>query len=149
MRSHIHAGIGTSGQGKGSRGVVVMVLCFVLLSFLQAGAQPTQQIDVTIKNFKFEVTQTPLQLLVPTVIVIRNEDEVRHGFTSPLFQGTLIEVEDESGMVYGQGIDGLYIDPGKELSMRLTFGRSGDYRFHCNLHPDMEGEILLIGVEAV
>ncbi|NKB81308.1 MAG: hypothetical protein GKS05_05345 [Nitrospirales bacterium] len=123
--------------------------CLLFGGLFQAGAQPIQQIDVTIKDFTFLTTPMPLRRLVPTLIVIRNEDPVRHGFSSDLLQEMFIEVEGESGIIYGRGIEGLYVEPGKELAIRLTIERPGDYAFHCPIHQDMDGEILLIDIESV
>ena len=39
-------------------------------------------VEVTTRNSSFIANQTPLQLMVPTRITIRNEDPIRHNFSS-------------------------------------------------------------------
>ena len=65
-----------------------LALCGGLLMALsvQPGAQAVQHVQVTIKDFTFITNQVPLQLSVPTLITIRNEDQVRHNFGSSVFQ---------------------------------------------------------------
>ena len=47
---------------------------------------------------------------------IKNEDGIRHGFTSELFHNHLIRTDAGGVQIYGKGIEGLYIDPGKTSS---------------------------------
>lgn len=83
------------------------------------------------------------------VITIKNEDEIRHGFTSKLFHNHLIRTNAGGIQVYGKGIEGLYLGPGKTVQLRFQVDRPGDYPFQCDLHPDMNGELLLLHVDAV
>lgn len=115
----------------------------------QAIAQPEQQIIVNIRNYTFETTQMPLQLHVPTVIYLKNNDEVRHDFGSQVFEGSLTRIEGPTSIAYGNGIGGVYIEPGGEVSIRFTIDRPGRYQFKCSIHKGMEGEILLMSAGAV
>ncbi|MDT7042828.1 cupredoxin domain-containing protein [Candidatus Nitronereus thalassa] len=115
----------------------------------QALAQSEQQIVVNIRNFTFETTQMPLQLHVPTVIYLKNSDEVRHDFGSLVFEGSHTRIETPMSISYGRGIGGVYIEPGGEVSIRFTIDRPGRYQFKCSIHEGMEGEILLMSAGAV
>ncbi|RMH04768.1 MAG: hypothetical protein D6704_10485 [Nitrospirae bacterium] len=133
------------------RGVLwaVWTVCLVAGLLASAGAQPEQQVMVTIRNFTFETTQMPLQLHLPTVIHIKNEDEVRHDFGSSMFEGTYTRVETLDTSTYGRGIGGVFLDPGAEVEIRFTIDKPGRYKFQCSIHPEMTGEILLLTVGAV
>ncbi len=121
----------------------------VFAALPQALAQPEQQIIVTIRNYTFETTQMPLHLHVPTVIHLRNDDEVRHDFGSEVFAGSLTRIEGPTSIAYGTGIRGVYLEPGGEVSIRFTIDRPGRYQFKCSIHEGMEGEILLMSAGAV
>ena len=73
------------------RAALVGLLC--LGGFPGVLAQSEQQIVVTIRNYTFETTQMPLQLHLPTVIHLRNTDDVRHDFSSEVFDGSHTRVE--------------------------------------------------------
>jgi plastocyanin len=135
-----------SGRVLGIALVVVGLLAGLLW---QVEAQPEQQIVVTIKDFAFRTTQMPLQLHMPTVIHIKNEDNIRHDFGSDIFQDTYTQIEGPGVISYGSGIDGVFLEPGGQVDIRFTITRSGRYRFQCSIHPDMKGEIFLLSVGAV
>lgn len=108
-----------------------------------------QRGEITIKNYDFVLSQPiPIRLHVPTVIILRNQDIVRHGFTSPMLGHMLVRGEGEGIGAYGKGVEGFYVDPGKTLVIRFTPDRSGKYSFTCDLHPDMKGELYLLEVPA-
>ncbi len=128
-----------------------LALCGGLLMALsvQPGAQAVQHVQVTIKDFTFITNQVPLQLSVPTLITIRNEDQVRHNFGSSVFQRSLTQVEHGGVTSYGHGIEGVFLDPGEAVAIRFTIVRPGRYEFRCSIHQDMKGELLLLSVDAV
>ena len=107
-------------------------------------AQSEQQIIVTIRNYTFETTQMPLQLHLPTVIHLRNTDDVRHDFSSEVFDGSHTRVEALNAISYGRGIRGVYIEPRGDIAIRFTIEKPGRYQFKCSIHEGMEGEILLM-----
>ena len=121
----------------------------VLGALPQVLAQSEQQIIVNIRNYTFETTQMPLQLHVPTVIYLKNMDDVRHDFGSLVFDGSPTRIETTNAIAYGNGIGGVYIEPGGEVSIRFTIDRPGRYQFKCSIHKGMEGEILLMSAGAV
>ena len=128
---------------------VVVMGCLGLLWFSTAGAQMEQRIDVVIKDFTFHTQQVPLQLGIPTVITISNQDKERHDFGSRIFQGTLTHVESGGVTYYGKGMEGLFLDPDKDATIRFMIERPGKYEFRCSIHPRMKGEIWLMNVGAV
>lgn len=123
------------------------VLAIILLT--PAAAQVQQRVDVVIKDFTFITQQAPLQLHIPILITIRNEDMVRHDFGSVVFQGTMTQVENEGVISYGREIGGVYVDPSRGAAIRFTLNRPGRYEFKCSIHPDMKGELLMMNVGAV
>ena len=109
-----------------------------------------QQIEMTIKDYSFLRTKTAaMRRGLPTVIILRNEDQVRHGFTSSLFQGLMVRGEGDGLISYGKGLEGFYLDPGKTLVIRFTTDRPGSHPFRCDQNPDMKGELYLLEVPVV
>lgn len=106
-----------------------------------------QRIEIIIRDSTFLLTQpVTIQMGTPTVIILRNQDIIRHGFTSPVLSGLLVRVEGDGTVVYGQGIEGVYVDPNKTLVIRFTTERPGNHSFHCDLHPKMKGELYLMAI---
>lgn len=112
-----------------------------------AGAQVPQEqrIEIVIRNSDFLLTQpAAVQLGTPTVIILRNQDIIRHGFTSPMFAALPVAAESEGMTAYGDGLGGFYINPDKTLVIRFTPEQPGQYGFRCDLHPQMKGEVFLM-----
>lgn len=129
-------------------GVAVLGLVAILMA-PPARAQVTldQQIELKIHDYKFvQVHVVPLHADFPAAIVLTNEDNVRHGFTSPFFLGLRIEGEGEGVIAYGKGVDGFYLDPGKTVTIRFIMPQPGRFTFRCDIHKDMEGEIYLLEI---
>jgi hypothetical protein len=106
-----------------------------------------QRVEITIQDATFLKTKTmPIRAELPLVIVIHNDDNIRHGFTSPMLKGLAVEGEGEGIDFYGRGIDGVHIGPGKTVSLRLIVPHQGSLPFHCDLHSDMQGEVYLLDV---
>jgi plastocyanin len=40
----------------------------------------------------------------------------------------------------------VHVQPGKTLSIQLIPSGPGQYRFECDIHPGMKGELLLLSV---
>lgn len=106
-----------------------------------------QRIEISIRDSVYVRTKTmPVLAGVPTLLVIRNEDLVQHGFVSPTFAALSVRVEGEGIEVFGKGIEGVHLDPGKTLVIRLTPEHQGKLSFRCDLHPSVQGEIYLLDV---
>ena len=112
-----------------------------------AQAPADQRVEIVIRDSAFEVMKVaPVRPGLPTVIILRNQDIVRHGFTSQMLMGMLVHGEGEGVATYGKGVEGFYIDPGKTLVIRFTNNRPGKYTFRCDLHPNMKGELYALEV---
>jgi len=130
------------------------VMAVVALSLSPSAASPVaalepqeQTIEITIRDSTYVKTKvTPIRAEIPVAIVIRNEDQIRHGFTSPMLKGLAVEGEGEGIDFYGRGIDGVHIGPGKTVVLRLLVPAQGSFQFHCDLHSDMQGEVYLLDV---
>ncbi|WP_447976904.1 cupredoxin domain-containing protein [Candidatus Nitrospira bockiana] len=108
-----------------------------------------QRIELVIRNYEFVLTQpSPIRLNTPTVIILRNQDIVRHGFTSPMLSQLSVHGEGEGIAAYGRGIEGFYVDPGKTVVIRFSNDRPGNHTFRCDLHPQMKGELFSLEVPA-
>ena len=142
------------------RALVVMLvglLGSMLMSFPGSGVDaqspaqglPEQRIEIIMKDYDFQVVKpAPVRPAMPTVIIIRNQDIVRHGFYSALLQGILVQGEGEGVAAYGKGVEGFYVDPGKTLVIRFNNQRPGKYSFRCDLHPQMKGEAYVMDIPA-
>jgi len=127
--------------------VLIGAAAFTVRSLAQAAQE--QRVEVTIRDSTFHLNQiAPVRLHVPTVIILRNQDIVRHGFTSLMFTQVMVRGEGEGIAAYGKGVEGFYIDPGKTLVIRFTTERTGQYSFKCDLHPEMKGELYLLEIPA-
>lgn len=110
---------------------------------------PAQEprIEITIRDFTYVRTKMhPIRAGVPMVLLVHNEDSVTHGFISPLFLGRSLQGGGEGIEVFGTGIEGFHIDPGKTLMIRLTPDRQEKITFRCDLHPEVQGELYLLDV---
>ncbi len=132
------------------RKVGILFMGFFLIGGIPpSSAQPLQEVIVTIEGYTFQTTQMPLQLDTETIIYIENKDTVRHGFGSDMFLNTLTHVESNGVVTYGKGVEGVFLEPGQEASIRLMLNHSGRFQFQCSIHKEMKGEILLLTVDAV
>jgi hypothetical protein len=112
-------------------------------------SQSEQVVEVVIKDFTFVTKQSVLRLGLPTKIVVKNEDAQRHDFGSMMFEGIPTKVESDGVSVYGRGLGGLMLDPARDAVIRFNMERPGRHTFRCSIHPDMQGELLLLSAEAV
>ena len=128
----------------------IMVLTLGIVGFALAADLPKdevpvvqeQWVEIIIRDSEFLLPQPGgLQFGLPTVIILRNQDIIRHGFTSPMLLGLSINGEGEGIAAYGKGVEGFYVDAGKTLVIRFTPDRQGRWEFRCDLHPQMKGEI--------
>lgn len=134
-------------------GILGLVMTFSLLGlsgwFTDSAHAIEVKIELTIRDSQYILTQwVPPPEGAFLVVSIKNEDDIRHGFTSELFHNHLIQTNAGGIQVYGKGIEGLYIGPGKTVQLRFQVDRPGDYPFQCDLHPHMKGELLLLHVDA-
>jgi hypothetical protein len=115
----------------------------------QAQLLPEQRIEIVMRDYDFQIVKPmPIQPSLPTVVIVRNQDIVRHGFYSPMLTGILVQGEGEGVAAYGKGVEGFYVDPGKTLIIRFNNQRPGKYSFRCDLHPKMKGEMYVMEIPA-
>ena len=113
----------------------------------RAEGEAEQTIEIVIRDSAFSQSQSlRMRMGASTVLIIRNQDRIRHGFKSELFNGLLVTEEAEGIIAYGKGMEGFYIDPGKTLVLRFSLDKPGSYAFQCDLHPDMKGELYMLEV---
>ena len=122
---------------------------FIAMALTPAAGQSEQKVEVTIKDSKFVSTGTTLIPGIPVVVTIVNKDHMRHDFSSVVLQGHPTQVEGNGVIAHGQGIEGVYIEPGKDAIVRFTTERPGRFEFRCTIHPTMKGELLLMNIGAV
>jgi uncharacterized cupredoxin-like copper-binding protein len=134
------------------------VLAFALLTplmildgWLCNSAQAIEvEIELIIRDSQYTKSKwAPPPEGATVLLTIKNEDTIRHGFTSQLFHNLLIRTFSEGVQVYGKGIEGLYLEPGATIQLRFQVDRPGDYEFKCDLHPAMRGELFLLHVDVV
>lgn len=128
---------------------VAMIAVPAFMAHQSSLAQPPseQRVEIVIRDYIFEVPKpAPVRPGWPTVIILRNQDIVKHGFTSQMLAGVLVYGEGEGVSAYGKGVEGFYIDPGKTLIIRFVNDRPGKYAFRCDLHPNMKGEMYVLDV---
>ena len=112
-------------------------------------SQAEQTVEVVIKDSTFVTKQAVLRLGSPTTITVRNEDSQRHDFGSTMFEGLPTKIEKDGVSVYGRGLGGVMLDAKRDAVIRFNMDRPGRYTFRCSIHPDMQGELLLLSAEAV
>lgn len=127
----------------------VLVASLLTATLTPATGQTEQKVEVTIQDSKFVATGTTLLPGVAIMVTIVNKDKIRHDFSSVVLQGHPTQVEGNGVIAHGQGIEGAYIEPGKDAIIRFTTERPGRFEFRCTIHPTMKGELLLMNVGAV
>lgn len=108
----------------------VLVCAFLGASGLASGREPSGRepsasksatASVSIREFSFRPSTKTVDR--GTTVVFTNRDPVRHTATR------------------GGSFDTGPIKPGKSKSVR--FSSKGTYRFHCKIHPEMRGKIVV------
>ena len=132
--------------------VLIPLLASLVASPDVSSAPPSnqQRIEIIIKDKKFFLeSSVPIQVGQTIELIVRNQDDVRHGFASPSLLGLLVSGEDEQVVTYGKGIEGFYVNAGKTLTIRIGAERPGTMPFHCDLHEHMKGELYVLEIPTV
>ena len=115
---------------------------------------PPSKVEITIKDREHGYETVGITMpSQDTIIRVRNEDSVTHGFASNLFKG--IQVHVENGVeVKGKGFRSFHVDPGQTMTLRFStastkVGPSGSaeslrYALWCDMHPEVKGEVYVI-----
>lgn len=89
--------------------------------------------QIIIQNSEFVFSEGGgLQFGFPTVIILRDQDIIRHGFTPAMFPKLSVQDGGKGITAYGKGMEGFYVDAGKTLVIRFTPERQGRYEFRCD-----------------
>jgi plastocyanin len=109
-----------------------MVRLTVALLAVMAGLLVSHPADaassaVTIQNFAFE--PTPLTIQIGTTVTWTNQDSTAHTSTS----------DDSSAQSWSSGA----LTKGSSYS--VTFNQAGTFTYHCDIHPYMQGTIIVQG----
>jgi hypothetical protein len=89
-----------------------------------------------------------------TIIVVRNQDSVTHGFASKLFKDIPVKVEGGSE-VRGKQFKAFHVDAGKTMTLRFATAPSNfdpatggaesvRHALWCDIHPEVKGELFVI-----
>lgn len=116
---------------------------------------PPSKVEITIKDRQHGYETVGLTMPShDTMIVVRNEDTVTHGFASNLFKG--IPVRMEGGVeVRGKNFKSFHVDPGKSMTLRFATAPSNfdpvsggaesvRHALWCDIHPEVKGEVYVI-----
>lgn len=116
---------------------------------------PPSKVEITIKDRQHGYETVGLTMPShDTVIVIRNQDTVTHGFASNLFKD--IEVRMEGGVeLKGKHFRSFHVDPGKTMTLHFStapskfdpatgIAESMRYALWCDIHPEVRGEVYVI-----
>jgi hypothetical protein len=89
-----------------------------------------------------------------TIIVVRNQDSVTHGFASKLFKDIPVKVEGGTE-VRGKQFKSFHVDAGKTMTLRFATAptnfdpatggaESVRHALWCDIHPEVKGELFVI-----
>jgi plastocyanin len=132
--------------------LVLVVGCGTVIETPEAtvpsASEPPRLIEIAIKDYAYVMVKPEaIRSGTPAVITLRNEDQVTHGFVSPMLIGPLLQAEAEGITAWGKGVEGFHLDPGKTLTIRFTPEQLGVMSFHCDIHRQMkEGELLYLDI---
>jgi len=128
--------------------LAVSALLGVITLAVQA-AEPARRIEIVIKDKTSKVITGYTVTLVPTEIIVRNEDTITHGFNSSLFERN-IKVEMTGGyLAPGKKAHVYRVDSGKTMVFKFTppsMGDSESFAFWCDIHRALKGEMLVVQV---
>ena len=132
-------------------GAVTLLTSGLLMPISVQAAKPEMKIEVTMKDKAYIVkgVLTPGAL---TAIVVRNEDSVTHGFSSPVFKEAIVRKEG-GGVEFkgGQGQRSQVPPPGSRADHDSVFQErfsagcrdwdsdTQQIPFWCDLHANMKG----------
>lgn len=120
------------GRFKGlgwNRAAVAAVLALLLAALVTVGNATSVAADVSVNIINFSFQPTPLTIPVGTTVVWTNRDIPPHTVTS------------DTG-VWDSGV-GTPLRTGATFS--FTFTQVGTFPYHCMIHPDMHGTIVVTG----
>ena len=116
---------------------------------------PPSKVEITIKDRQHGYETVGITMPSQnTIITVRNEDTVTHGFASNLFKN--IEVRMEGGVeVRGKNFRSFHVEPGHAMTLHFStaptkfdpatgIAESQRYALWCDIHPEVKGEVYVI-----
>jgi hypothetical protein len=116
---------------------------------------PPSKVEITIRDRQHGYETVGITMPShDTIIVVRNQDSVTHGFASTLFKDIPVKVEGGTE-VRGKQFRSFHVDAGKTMTLRfatapsnfdpLTGGaESLRHALWCDIHPEVKGELFVI-----
>ncbi len=116
---------------------------------------PPSKVEIIIKDRQHGYETTGFTMpSQETIIVVRNQDSVTHGFASKLFKDIPVKVEGGSE-VRGKQFKAFHVDAGKTMTLRFATAPSNfdpatggaesvRHALWCDIHPDVKGELFVI-----
>jgi hypothetical protein len=116
---------------------------------------PPSKVEITIKDrqhgYETAGFTMPSQ---ETIIVVKNQDSVTHGFASKLFKDIPVKVEGGTE-VRGKQFKAFHVDAGKTMTLRFATAPSNfdpatggaesvRHALWCDIHPEVKGELFVI-----
>lgn len=115
---------------------------------------PPSKVEITIRDREHGYETVGMTMpSQETIVVVRNEDGVTHGFASTLFKELPVRVENGTE-VKGKNFRSFHVDPGQTMILQFStaptkFGPYGGaesirHAIWCDIHPEVKGEIYVI-----
>ena len=116
---------------------------------------PPSKVEITIKDRQHGYETVGMTMpSQDTIIIVRNQDSVTHGFASKLFKDISVKVEGGTE-VRGKQFKSFHVDAGKTMTLRFSTAPSNfdpktggaesmRHALWCDIHPDVKGELFVI-----
>jgi hypothetical protein len=119
----------------------------------ETGAPPSK-VEITIKDRQHGYQTVGMtHPSHDTIIVVRNQDTVTHGFASRLFRDIDVQVENGEE-VWGKNFRSFHVEPGQVMTLRFTTAptklsryvgtESMRHAIWCDIHPEVRGELYVV-----
>lgn len=135
----------------------VISLAMIVVGFSGAlsygeSPEPIKKIEIVAKNYRLKVASGYTIVGDPTEIVFRNEDDITHGFNFSLLPEVQVQLLGGGYEAEGMAPYVYRVDPGETMVLKLIWASperpaSTTYSFWCDLHLNMDGEMIVIEVE--
>ena len=115
---------------------------------------PPSKVEITIRDRQHGYETVGITMpSQKTIVVVRNENSVTHGFASTLFKDLPVRVENGKE-VKGKTFRSFQVEPGHTMTLGFStaptkFGPYGGaesirHAIWCDIHPEVKGEIYVI-----
>ncbi|MCS6897571.1 MAG: hypothetical protein NZM29_06310 [Nitrospira sp.] len=116
---------------------------------------PPSKVEITIRDRQHGYETVGVTMPShDTIIVVRNQDSVTHGFASTLFKDIPVKVEGGTE-VRGKHFRSFHVAAGQTMTLRFSTAPSNfdpltggaeslRYALWCDIHPEVKGELFVI-----